>query len=125
MAIDLNLDQYTQSRFIKGRDVPEGLFLTISDVTEETFRDGTSKPCLSFADDDRQVALGAQNLKKLIAAFGPRTSQWVGRTVLLTAGPEYQGNPSLLLMPQMPKNGNGNGARAAQHVLAATADEPF
>lgn len=104
MAIDLNLDGYLRGNLFKGKDVVEdACFLTIADVLELDFN-GTSKPALKFVDEDRMAALGVQNLKRLVAAFGDRTSKWVGQTVLLTAGPEFQGNPSLLVVPQKPVN---------------------
>ena len=117
MATDLDLQEYLGGDFIKGRDVDEPLLLTISDVTEQGFKDGSKKPVLHFTETDQVAPLGRQNLKRLMDKFGERTSLWVGRQVLLTQGAEYQGNPSLIVSPY--SNKRQPGAAAAGEAAPA------
>ena len=112
MATDLDLQEYLGGDFIKGRDVDEPMLLTISDVTEQGFKDGSKKPVLHFTETDQVAPLGRQNLKRLMDKFGERTSLWVGRQVLLTQGAEYQGNPSLIVSPYSDKRRPGAAAAA-------------
>ena len=110
MATDLDLNEYLGGDFIKGRDVDEPMLLTIADVTDQAFKDGSKKPILHFNETDQVAPMGRQNLKRIMDKYGERTSIWVGRQVLLTQGAEYQGNPSLIISPYSNKR---NGAALA------------
>ena len=132
MATDLDLNEYLGGDFIKGRDCAEPMLLTISDVTEQGFKDGSKKPILHFEETDQVAPLGRLNLKRLMDKLTERTSLWVGRQVLLTQGAEYQGNPSLIVSPyskrQMAAPAVGAAAparRAAPVVDADPEDIPF
>lgn len=104
MAMDLDLNQYLGGSTFKGSDFSEGAeAFVIEDVTELEFQDGTKKPALTLVGAEKKAPLGPRNLRKLMGAFGDRTSQWIGQEVLLTAGDEYQGRPSLLILPQKRK----------------------
>lgn len=104
MAIDLDLNQYLGGTTFKGADFAEGAeAFVIEDVIELEFQDGTKKPALTLAGADKKAALGPRNLRTLMKAFGERTSLWIGQEVLLTAGDEFQGRPSLLILPQKRK----------------------
>jgi hypothetical protein len=129
MATDLNLQDYLGGDFIKGRDVDEPMLLTISDVTEQAFKDGTKKPVLHFEETDQVATLGRLNLKRLMEKLTERTSLWVGRQVLLTQGAEYQGNPSLIISPYSKRQPGaaaaGAAAPAAQRAAVNSDDIPF
>ena len=114
MSEDLNLDEFSGGNLYKGRDFEDGPeYHTISDVTVAEFRDGRRKPVLTFIDADKQAPLGPLNVKKLKSDFGERTSQWIGRTVMLMAGPDFNGNPSLIVLPQKPQKAAKGAAGAA------------
>ena len=129
MATDLDLNEYLGGDFIKGRDCAEPMLLTISDVTEQGFKDGTKKPILHFEETDQVAPLGRLNLKRLMDKLTERTSLWVGRQVLLTQGAEYQGNPSLIISPYSKRQNGaaaaGAAAPAAQRAAVNPEDIPF
>ena len=118
MATDLDLNEYLGGDFIKGRDCDEPMLLTIADVTEQGFKDGSKKPILHFNETDQIAPLGRQNLKRLMDKYGERTSLWVGRQVLLTQGAEYQGNPSLIISPYSNKPRSGAALAPAAGAAA-------
>lgn len=90
------------SKYIKGADFEEPEYLTINDVNLVDFQDGTRKLALTF-HDDRQAALNKRNYTRLTEKWGADPNGWIGKTVLCMAGEAYQGRPSLVMVPQVPK----------------------
>jgi hypothetical protein len=112
MTEDYDLNEFTGSKFFKGKDfVDNPEYFTITDVHIAEFKDGRRKPVLSFEDTEKTTPLGPMNVDRLKDKFGDKTSGWVGRTVMLMAGPEFNGNPSLVVLPQKPpKAANGTAS---------------
>lgn len=127
MTEDIDLNEFAGGAFFKGRDFADGPeYHTIVDVFVAEFRDGTRKPALTFSDADKQAALGPLNVKSLKTEFGDKTSGWIGRTVMLMAGPEFNGNPSLLVLPQKPlKSDTGAPPPGERPRTTRNTDIPF
>jgi hypothetical protein len=104
---DIDLEELYAGKRIRGQDVDEPLILTIAGAIVEEFKDGSKKVALVFQEDDRTASVGKQNKDRLQAAFGPRTSLWAGRQVILTQGQIYQGSPSLVISPYGVRRQNG------------------
>jgi hypothetical protein len=90
------------SKYVKGADFEEPEYLTITDVNLVDFQDGTRKLALTF-HDDRQATLNKRNYTRLTEKWGADPNGWIGKTVLCMAGDAYQGRPSLVMVPQVPK----------------------
>lgn len=98
---DPTVDGYG-SKYVKGADFEEPEYLTINDVNLVDFQDGTRKLALTF-HDGRQATLNKRNYNRLTEKWGADPNGWIGKTVLCMAGDAYQGRPSLVMVPQVPK----------------------
>jgi hypothetical protein len=86
----MDMRQYTGESFVKLDDVRDGpLTETISGVVPGKYE----KPNLQF-ESGSALSLNATNNKTLIRAYGPNSSDWIGKEVELFAGQvEFQGRP--------------------------------
>jgi len=93
---EYDANDYLNSTFIKKQDLRSGgpRRLTIESVTEVDGLPGRSgqpakkELCLSFPDGTRFGLRAATNLRRLVEAFGPKTSMWVGKELELYFSPD-------------------------------------
>ena len=91
------------SKYLKGADFEDGPeYLTITDVNLVYFQDDSRKLSLTF-NDGREATVNKRNFTRLTEKFGGDVNAWIGKTVLCMAGDAYQGRPSLVMVPQVPK----------------------
>jgi hypothetical protein len=99
---DPRTDGYA-SKYLKGADFEDGPeYLTITDVNLVYFQDDSRKLSLTF-NDGREATVNKRNFTRLTEKFGGDVNGWIGKTVLCMAGDAYQGRPSLVMVPQVPK----------------------
>ncbi|HAJ36326.1 MAG TPA: hypothetical protein DCL15_11600 [Chloroflexi bacterium] len=106
------------SKYVKGADFEEPEYLTITDVNLTDFQDGTRKLVLTF-NDGREATVNKRNYTRLTEKFGADPNAWIGKTVLCMAGDAYQGRPSLVMVPQVPKT----AAKRTAPAMTAPATE--
>lgn len=91
------------SKYVKGVDFADNPeYLTITDVNLVYFQDNSRKLALTF-NDGREATVNKRNFTRLTEKFGSDVNGWIGKTVLCMAGDAYQGRPSLVMVPQVPR----------------------
>lgn len=88
-------------KYVRGADFEDSPeFMTIQDVNLATFNDGSKKLALTF-NDGREATVNKRNFTRLVEKWGENPNAWIGRTVMCMAGDKYNGNASLVLLPQV------------------------
>jgi len=130
MAIDLK--KYTQSRWLKGSDLPVGRLttLTVKALREHTFeRTQETKPCLDFVETDQSLAMGHAQITTMEALFSVNNDLWIGQKVNLQPAPSgIPGKPTIMItaaevLPTF--NGRTVGSAATQPTVQPSSEHPF
>lgn len=94
-----NINQMTESKYLKGGDVPNELVVTIQKVGKINIAkegdDPDHKWALRFEELKKPMLLNATNIKRAAKATGsPETDDWVGKKITLYFDPdvEFAGN---------------------------------
>ena len=115
------------SKYVRGADFTEGPeVLLILDVNRVSFdRDGKNerKYELTFSDD-RRATVNKRNYARFVEKWGDDPNKWIGRTVMCMAGDKFNGNISLIMLPQ-PEQTKLKPPRRPAPAAPATADNPF
>ena len=82
----MKLNDLYPSRFYKAADFDEPTTVTIDDVVlEELGETKEEKPCLTFKDSEKMMALNKTNALVIAAAYGEETNAWKGQKITLFA----------------------------------------
>lgn len=94
-----NINQMTESKYLKGGDVPNEMVVTIQKVGKINIAkegdDPDFKWALRFEELKKPMLLNATNIKRAAKATGsPETDDWIGKKITLYFDPdvEFAGN---------------------------------
>ncbi len=68
-------------RWMKASDLPQPRILTITNLTQSTYQDGSPSWGLSFRETEQELGLNKTNTQKLIELFGQFSEQWTGQQI--------------------------------------------
>ena len=126
----MNINDLSQSKYLKKEDCGNGITVTISGLTHENLaRDGEPaemKYILQFKEAVKPLVLNMTNAKLIATVTGsPETDDWVGKQITLWNDPSvtfgnHQGGIRVLVTPQTMQP-----AQPAQFDPATGDDVPF
>jgi len=128
----ISLTKYTQSKWLKGSDLPVGRLtpLTVKAAAEFTFeKTKETKLTLDFHETAQSLAMGRAQIETMQTLFGGNTDLWVGQRINLQPAPSgFADKPTILItaaevMPTF--NGQQVGSAATQPTLQPSNDNPF
>jgi hypothetical protein len=76
-----DINSFFPSSFLRAADLPQPRVLTMTDVTSETFDDGTSKPCVGFQETQQRLGLNKTNANSIQQLYGSATESWSGKQI--------------------------------------------
>jgi len=130
MALDLK--KYTQSKWLKGSDLPVGRLtsVTVKALYEFTFEKAQeTKPVLDFHETAQSLAMGKAQIETMEALFSVNNDLWVGQRINLQPAPSgIPGKPTILITAAETAptfNGQQAGRAATQPTLQPSDDTPF
>ena len=88
----MNVNDYytTESKWLKGDDLPEGreVKVMIDGIEEVEFgQNEPKKLAIKFKDKKKGVVLNKTNAVRIMSVYGSDSSQWVGKEIFLFSEP--------------------------------------
>lgn len=81
----MKISEQFAGSYLKAQDLPQPRVMTITGCHQATMPDGTSKPALSFQNEQQQLIMNKTNAFCLAEWFGDDTTAWTGRQIELYA----------------------------------------
>lgn len=113
-----DMSQAFPGKWMKAHDVQQPVVLTITDIEQGTYSDGTPSWGMGFSETQQRLGLNKTNTQTLIELFGQFSEQWAGKQIEVFATTVEMGGRTVpcvrLRAPSQPQQGAGVQAAFGQ-----------